>query len=231
MNKLIVISPKACQESAKRLAQALNCQYENPYKTGRYIYLRFDKVINYGYSKKFIADSIINNTFAVSTCIDKHATLLALSRKKLPIPEFTSDILTASQWPENETVVCHTVAEGRKNNGIEYNSPNELVPAYLYTKYFHHKREYRVVVLMNKVVGIYSKIEKDGEWDLVSLKLRGFDSIIKACEQASKELLIHYVGFDVVAKTREDFVILEANSGPILTQEAIDGFKKLLKVD
>jgi glutathione synthase/RimK-type ligase-like ATP-grasp enzyme len=124
-------------------------------------------------------------------------------------------------------VVCHTKRDGRKNEGIEYRHPYELVDAHVYTKYFFHKKEYRVLVFNNKVIGIYSKVlDDENNWDLVKLQMRGFNEIIEQCEKASRAVGMDFVGFDVVANTRKDFKILEANSGPIITDEAIEAFKK-----
>jgi glutathione synthase/RimK-type ligase-like ATP-grasp enzyme len=48
------------------------------------------------------------------------------------------------------------------------------------------------------------------------------------CIRAARALSIDYVGFDVLAQTKNDCVIIEANSGPILTEEAIDAFHELI---
>ena len=49
---------------------------------------------------------------------------------------------------------------------------------------------------------------------------KGFEKIDEHCIKAAKALGIDYVGFDVLAHTKKDFVILEANSGAIMTDEA-----------
>lgn len=225
--RLCVIHPKRCKESATKLAQALGADVSNPYRERRYNYRHYDMVINYGFGDD-IAGNLFNNTNVVKRCKNKFATLSILSIAGIPVPKFTNSKFIASKL--NLPLVCHTQKEGMQNQGIEYvEGGGVAIPdAHLYTEYFHHKREYRVVVLKHKVVGIYRKDQVDKDtWDLNTLSHKGFKSISDACIKASKALLADYVGFDVVANTREDFRILEANSGPIITDEVIEAFKQL----
>ncbi len=79
---------------------------------------------------------------------------------------------------------------------------------------------------MGKVVGRYYKKETglnaDGqiEWTFTPQRKRGFEAIDDACVRGAKALGIDFVGFDVVAQDKQHFVVLEANSGPIITDEA-----------
>lgn len=230
MLNICVIHPKRCTESATMLAKALGADLSNPYREKQYNYRNYDVVINYGVAKD-IAGNLFNSTYAVNVCKNKLRTLDILSQVGIPVPKFSAYAVIAQQF--NDTIVCHTEQEGMQNKGIVYHERDNGQPiprAYLYTEYFHHKREYRVVVLNYKVVGIYRKEEiEDGTWDLIPLSHKGFYSISKACVKAAKAIGIQYVGFDVVANTREDFRILEANSGPIITDQVIDAFKQLFK--
>lgn len=229
MSRICIIHPKRCQESAQRLANALGAHVSNPYREKRTNYQNYAVVINYGVAKDILG-KLFNSTGAVNTCKNKFRTLSLLRDAHIPIPEFCIDKKAVKDGYLEGTVVCHTEQEGMQNKGIVYwdrDSDDPLPDAYLYTEYFHHKREYRVVVLNYKVVGIYIKQEVKGEWELIPLQNRGFKSIANACIQAAKAIEIDYVGFDVVANTREDFRILEANSGPIITDQVIESFKQL----
>ena len=226
--KILVISPKASEDSAKRLAKELGASYENPYKTGRQVFIHHHLLINYGYSGTVITHNpvrVINNFGNVKLCIDKLETLAILGAH-VATPNF------GKHFPKDwNTVVCHTKRDGRKNEGIEYwyreeNKP--IPPAYLYTQYYEHRGEYRVVVLCGKVVGRYRKVERDGTWDLELRDKRGFEYMDAMCIKAAKVLGIDYVGFDVLAKTKDDCVIIEANSGPILTDETVEAFVQLI---
>jgi glutathione synthase/RimK-type ligase-like ATP-grasp enzyme len=225
---LVIVAPKATTESATKLANTLRLRVYNPNKQ-EVPYGKDVNYINYGCSSfnRHHQSDVFNQPFSVKVCIDKLATLLVFKQLKIPHPEFVHRKELALKWDKDDVVVCHTSREGRQNKGIEYRHPDELVDAYLYTKYFFHKREYRVLVFKGKVIGIYSKVEDgEGKWDLITLQLRGFDEIISACEKASAALKMDFVGFDVLAKTRKDFVIIEANSGPMITDEALEAFKK-----
>ena len=229
---IIVISPKASEDSAKRLAKELGADYANPYKTLNTDFTEYEVVINYGFSQRFKVNrhvELINSFESVGWCIDKFQTLTTLLLSKLPVPEFSKRIIDT--W---HTVVCHTKFEGRKNEGIEYwfrNEQKKVPAAYLYTNYYHHRGEYRVVVLKGKIVGRYRKVlDNEGMWSLELRDKRGFEDMDAACIKAARALRMDYVGFDVLAQKKDDFVIIEANSGPILTDESVEAFKELIGV-
>ena len=229
---IIVISPKASDESAKRLAKELGAEYENPYQAKHNNYAGFDVIINYGYSQPFKMHRnvfLINSFDAVRTCIDKLTTLRNLAIMGVPVPEFATKI--KDEW---DTVICHTKPDGRKNEGIEHwyrEHDQPIPPAYLYTNYYPHRGEYRVVVLKGKVVGRYRKVvDAEGMWSLELRDKRGFEEMDAACLRAARALRIDYVGFDVLAQKKDNFVIIEANSAPILTDESVEAFKQLLGV-
>lgn len=227
--KILVISPKAAEDSAKRLAKEIGADYINPYQTGRVSFREYRLVINYGFSTNIITNAnanVFNEPSSVRKCINKMTTLDTLANAGVPVPDY--DHLVKKNW---ELVVCHTKPDGRKNEGIEYwdmYDQKPVPPAYLYTKFYHHRGEYRVVVLCGKVVGRYRKVERDGTWDLELRDKRGFEHMDEICIRAARALGIDYVGFDVLAQTKNDCVIIEANSGPILTEEAIDAFHELI---
>ena len=229
---IIVISPKASEDSAKRLAEELGAEYDNPYQSGRSDFKLYDVVINYGYSGTFkvkMAAIVFNATIAVRNCIDKRATLHYLAANGIPTPEFATKV--KDDW---NTVFCHTKPDGRKNEGIVhwYRQDDEPIPpAYLYTNYYQHRGEYRVVVLKGKVIGRYRKVlDDENMWSFELRDKRGFEGMDDACIRASRALGASYVGFDVLAKSKDNFVILEANSGPILTDETVEAFKEYLGV-
>lgn len=228
---ILVISPKASEDSAMRLAEELGAQYTNPYKTFNDNFVGYDVIINYGFSQPFKMHRnvfLVNSFEAVRACIDKRATLHHLAIVGVPVPQFATRI--NDEW---DTVICHTKPDGRKNEGIihwyrDHDQP--IPPAYLYTNYYPHRGEYRVVVLKGKIVGRYRKVERDGAWDLELRDKRGFELMDAACLKAANALRIDYVGFDVLAQKKDNFVIIEANSAPILTDESVEAFKELIGV-
>lgn len=229
---IIVISPKASEDSAKRLAKELNAEYDNPYQSGRNDYTAYDVIINYGYSQLFKMNRhviLVNSPASVQNCIDKRTTLHILAVNGVPVPEFAAKV--KDEWG---VVFCHTKPDGRKNEGIVHwyrDNHEPIPPAYLYTNYYAHRGEYRVVVLDGVVVGRYRKVlDDEGMWSFELRDKRGFDFMDAACLKAARVLGAKYVGFDVLAKRKDDFVILEANSGPILTDESVEAFKDYLGV-
>lgn len=229
---ILVISPKASEDSAKRLAKELKAVYTNPYKSGHNDFVMYDVIINYGYSQPFKMHRnvfLVNSFDAVRACIDKRATLHSLAIIGAPVPEFATKI--KDEW---DTVICHTKPDGRKNEGIEHwyrQDDKPIPPAYLYTNYYPHRGEYRVVVLKGKIVGRYRKVlDAEGMWSLELRDKRGFEEMDAACLKAARALRIDYAGFDVLAQKKDNFVIIEANSGPILTDESVEAFKELIGV-
>ena len=111
---------------------------------------------------------------------------------------------------------------GRKAEGY-YAGPNDnyLPRGELYTEFWEHKREYRIVVFKGAVVGRYYKKMGANRWmDLVVQPKKGFEDMDAAALRAAQGLGIDYVGFDVLSRTKKDFRFLEANSAPMLTAES-----------
>jgi hypothetical protein len=223
----IAIVNAVAGKSSKELANFLRdpphqVDVFKPYKLDKYNYLEYDLVFNYGCGGGIRANKIINTNDAVAKCVDKTLTFEAFKRAKVDTVEYVrhrEDIPKKWEW-----VVVRDSAVGRKAEGLNYleNKPNTVFPyAALYTEYFYHKKEYRVVIFMGKLVGVYEKEEADGEWSFILKPKRGFEEMVSQCIRAAKEIGIDYVGFDVVANTKNDFKLLEANSAPILTAESM----------
>lgn len=235
MNKhlRIDIAHTICNKSAANLAHALSragfvdVRVYNAYYDVRRV---GSFLINYGSGcanlRKLEID--INNFQAVHRCIDKIETL-----KLLPKGYGVEFVTKKSKIPDHWTWICvREKVDGKNKDGLSY-YPQECkggVPdAPLYTEYFNHRQEYRVVILKGKLVGIYYKdIGDDGTCFNIQNPKNGYEGIIKACIKASKSLGIDFVGFDVVASNKKNFRILEANSGPVFTEEIGQAFVKLL---
>lgn len=217
--KIIVISPKATSESAKALAEALEAKYENPFDSDRYSFHNYDVVFNYGCGYEFRGNKVVNLGNSVRNCINKIKTLSLLTKAEVPCLEY---VVSKNKIPKTwDTIVVRKELEGRNGSGIEFAYQGDKIPdAVFYSNYFYHRYEYRVVVFKGKVVGRYfKKLEPDGTWTFMIARPKGFETMDEACIKAAKALSIDYVGFDVLANTKKDFRICEANSGPILTEE------------
>jgi glutathione synthase/RimK-type ligase-like ATP-grasp enzyme len=225
---ICVVHPKIAAQSASRLAKALGCDRSNPYEARHSDYSGFDLVFNYGVSAKLKAKKFINHPLSVAICKDKLLTYKAFKLADIPTVEFTIDKQAIPKaW---KTIVCRKTVDGARGEGMDYVYQGDPIPdAALYTKFYDHRYEFRVVVFKGQVVGRYIKIEEDGEWLLVELEADDFEGIDAACVDAAHVLNIDYVGFDVLAKNMDRFVILEANTAPIITDSIIEEIKKVLK--
>lgn len=226
--KILVVSSKYSAVSAKNLAVALGATLKNPFEDN-IDYRAFDGVINYGTSKDIPHKNIVNTPEAVKRCIDKRTTFAILNKAKLPVVKHTLSKADAKAagWA---ITVCRTDAKGNNAKDLIYKYPGDVLPdAELYTEYFEHQKELRVMVLFGKPSGFYEKKRvADGErWEFVGhLPIKAVND---AAVKAANALGIDYVGFDILYNSPQSFAILEANSGPILTEDIKQGFMAYMK--
>lgn len=232
---LLILHPRASKESARKLSEAIpDSETWNPFDSDEInpIYGGMKFIFNYGTTRQFRPGRdvrVINNPDAVKTCIDKIKTFEAL-KGIVPIPKYTTKYNMEQFLEWGSAVVSRMVVDGKQLEGYDVHDVLEQVPnnAKLYTSYFHHKKEMRVVVFKESVIARYSKEtdpDNPAQLGLMPMSSRGYKNINEACIKAAQALKIDYVGFDVLVNSDKDFVILEANSGPIITDDVIDFFK------
>jgi len=215
--KICVLYPDACSRSAKELAEALGAKAVNPYN--QHVPMA-DWYFNYGTEENASLKKQINTGPAVLRCINKLRTFEKLSHASVPVPAFTVHPEYAARW---DIAVCRDSVEGHGNEGMSYWYAGSKEPprGKLFTEYFEHNAEYRIVVFKGKVVGRYRKdIDAENNWNFTLMLKQGFEDIDRSCIQAAQALQIDYVGLDVLENKKGVYVVLEANSGPILTEEA-----------
>lgn len=228
--KLAVLYPQAAFESATLLAKKLGAAAINPFKSAKRDYKEYDLVINYGCNRNIKNQRRINKVTAIARCIDKFTTFSLLNKFNIPVPAFSLEKAVAATW---QCVVVRKQKDGKGNEGMDYAFPKGKVKnvpdAELYTQYFDHKKEFRVVVLQEQVVACYEKVLVGDQWEFHTRTYRYLDAVKHQCLVAAHVLDIDYVGFDVLVNDDNEFVILEANSAPIITDEIISAFKKYIK--
>lgn len=226
--KIIVLHPKLAYESASKLAKALNADLSNPFEELRREYREYDVVFNYGCHRTLKYVKIVNESVAVAICKDKVETFKRLKALDIPCPAYAT---RKQDVPKNwECIVVRESVYGARAEGLDYKyQGDELPDAALYTEYFPHKYEYRIVVFKGQVVGRYRKVEVDGEWELQLMRKQGFEEVDAGCIKAAQALGIDYVGFDVLENKQGKCIILEANSAPILTEEVMKKIKEYFK--
>lgn len=225
--KICIIHPEIGKESAIELAKLLNADVSNPYQTERRDYKEYDLLFNYGCNRKIKCNRVINRSKSVAVCIDKIRTFDVLKEHNVPHPEYTTD---KKQIPKHwDQIAVRPDRKGNQAKNIDYIFAGDPLPdAELYTQVYYGKFEFRIVVFMGNVVGRYLKEEKKGEWLLNPVSKIGFEKIDKACIKAAEALNIDYVGFDVLSRGKTRFIILEANTSPILTDEAAAAIKQYI---
>lgn len=223
----ISILHTVCKQSAEYLKEYLEANghsvsITNPNKYER-IPFRTDYIVSLGCSAVTEGFKRINSPVAVKQCVSKVLSFAAFNRAGVSTVEWTTEY---NKIPKHwDQIVVRKKVDGRKAEDIEYHLRDDgmhLVPknAALYTQCFYGRREYRIVVFRGKVVGRYHK-HLDGEtWEFNLKDGKGFEKMDDHCIRAAKALGIDYVGFDVLSKNKNDFVILEANSGATMTHEA-----------
>lgn len=213
------ISAKALQTDLKD--NGIASEVFRPYLDGVDQLRNFTHVFSLGCSASTFVGARLNTANAVKTCVDKVLAFNALKAAKVNTVEYaTVRGKVPKKW---DHVVVRKERGGKKAEGYDVvpNSDN-LPPGELYTEYFYHKYEYRVVVFNDTIVGRYYKKPVDGNHIFTLQPARGFELIDDHCLRAAKAIGIDYVGFDVVTNNKKDFRILEANSGATLTEEALN---------
>lgn len=221
---MFVILHSVTGKSAKALSESMNkaglpCKVQRPYKDG-YIGEDGVKYINLGCSKFMQSgEYALNTPQSVLNCVDKRTTFKLLSG--LPIPRWCDkweDI--GDDWTG---VVARAIVGGNNGDGLEYYDTKEQVPKglELYTETHYWSSEFRVIVSLGRVF-VYKKLsDKSGAWVFKKQVNKEYDKIVKTCVEAARRLGVEHVGFDVLAHNRNKFIILEANSGSLLSEEVI----------
>jgi hypothetical protein len=163
-------------------------------------------------------------------------------QKGLSSLEFTTDVAQAKAWcGAGETVFGRETLTGSQGKGIIIFEPNTAAnnvqwaqkPCEVYTKYKKKKREFRVHIFHNKVIGIVEKRKKN-DWEgpndsrirnlangyvfcqtvelTPALKAKIEEVALKASQVCGKS---HFRGVDVgYNEAKNDVFILEVNSAP-----------------
>lgn len=216
---------KAGKESAEKLANALGAPMvygpDQPNFHGQLVF-------NYGCSyKNKTTKEYINKPDAVRIAINKILTLAMCKATGLPTVDF---VLNKKDIPKTwHTIVARTKIDGKENDGMEIIIKGDPIPdAPLYTHYFDHKFEFRIVVFKGKVAHRYLKKRNKGMWEFMSLDPEGFSDIDTVAIKATENVGLDYAGVDIIAKNPTNFRLLEVNSAPIITTEVIKFIKENL---
>jgi glutathione synthase/RimK-type ligase-like ATP-grasp enzyme len=232
MANICVIHPTISKESAEYLAQEMGWDVCNPFKENKRDFSEYLGVFNYGCNRKIVAKNVINKSKSVATCINKVATYEVFKKAGVPTVAYvTNKRLIPKDW---ETVVVRKEVDGAQAKDLDYwypkdGSGNPCPEGALFTEYFPHVRELRVVVFCEKVVAVYKKVDQLGSWEFVPITFSVCKGQVAAdAITAAKALDIDYVGFDVLVAEDGSYRFLEANTGAILTHGVLKKIKQYL---
>lgn len=231
---IAVVYPGVCSESAKELAELIGAQAFNPYK--EWVPRGYTTYFNYGVGKDWEerhgidGKLVINKSSAIRTSRDKILSYKAFQKAGVPTCEFVEreeDVPASWKW-----VVCRETATGRNCEGVLICPRDDLVHKQpLYTRFFKHDEEHRIVVFKGEVVARYMKGNQKGdEYELILMQPRGYEDVDKAAIMAARAVGLDYAGVDLLFdSSRGKHLCLEINSGPLLTDDVAEYLSKAFK--
>lgn len=168
--------------------------------------------------------------------------------------EFTTDRNQAQAWvTEGFTVVGRETLNGQAGAGIKLFSTDNpadshvVTPCQVYTKYKPKKREFRVHIFKDKVVGIVEK-RKRNDWEGASdSRIRNLANGYVFCQEVQLTAQLkakieavslaarkvcsgsHFCGVDVgYNQLHDDVFIIEVNSAPGIEGSNVDHYKQAI---
>lgn len=228
--------------SARNLARALRTKRVRP--NGRYRPRRRDLVINWGAStvpvwfSGRVGAQTLNLPQYVRTASDKLAAFRALERAGCAAVPFTTDIEVARSWLAQpvygrklNAVVCRQLTRANSGRGIVLaKTPEEVVPAPLYTRYQPKAEEYRVHVWQGRVIDIQEKRRRNGfaEYENASPYIRNHpngwvfcrdgvqppDEVVEKSLEAVAALGLHFGAVDLGYHPDYGTGLYEINTAP-----------------
>ena len=173
-NRPVIWPYRLYSESGTALAGALCTKRVRP--NGRYYPRKGDLVVNWGCPNlptwwgHRAADQTLNLPQFVRNASNKYATFDILQRAGDPVVPFTNDPEEARRWFQTplygrklNAVLCRTLTRANSGRGIVLaKTPEEVVPAPLYTRYKPKSHEYRVHVMHDTVIDAQEKRRVNG---------------------------------------------------------------------
>lgn len=237
---------KQGSRSARALAEALGGRVLRR-EGSCYRYHPGDLIINWGASDcpfhGAINQSVIHNPMAAMS--NKLSAFQLFSYVGVNIPNFWTNPqdIPADAYP----IVCRTLLQGHSGAGIVVaETPDQLVPAPLYTQYMKKKDEYRIHLMGESIIAVQRKAKRRGE-ENINTRIRNHDNgyvyvregvvaPAQCVEQAQAALVASGLDFGAVDVIWNDHyqraTVLEINTAPGLEgrtiQDYADAFRALL---
>ena len=182
---------------------------------------------------------MLNSTLSVARATNKLSTFRALENAGIPIPEYTTDRITANDW---DTVVVRGVLNGNSGEGVQIFHAGDTLPlAPLYTKFIPQKSEYRVHMFNGEVIS-YAKKQRGNDsppenstqemirshnngWIFRKDGLRRLERVETIARNAIFALGLDFGGVDVVMSVSGDVFVLEVNSACGMEGSTLESYK------
>lgn len=249
-----ILPYRSGSRSARALANALACKIlkleGSRWRPRRG---RGDCIINWGNTsldmERYRDARILNRPLDIQSCSNKLSFFNNTPEGVLQyVPEFWTNLDDVRQSGvfDSGSVVCRTILAGHSGSGIVLaNSPDELVPAPLYTKYIKKSQEYRIhmgrdnegqsIIISSQRKARNRSIPDDQVNWQVRNHSNGFvfvrdnvnppDCVIEACKQVFAVTGLDFGAVDVVYNERSDRAyVLEINTAPGLEGQTVEDY-------
>lgn len=175
--------------------------------------------------------SFIRPQFRYGQSVNKLQQYQWFTDNNIPCLQFTTELDEAVDWCENgHTVFGRKYLNASCGKGIlVFETPDDIVPCPVYTKYKKKKREFRVHVFKDQVVSVVEKKRKkefDGERDtkirnvangyvFVQQNVDEPDGLRELALRAAEVSYSDFRGVDIgYNKLKDELFVIEVNSAP-----------------
>lgn len=251
----IIYPYKMGSKSGTKLAAALETRKVRPH--GKYVPKRWHLIVSYGSNQipgwAPVAEArgveIINKWGpAVATAQNKLTAFRKMEAAGIPIPKYTdSKEVARTYFTQNRSVVfCRKLLNASGGRGIVIaRSPEELVDAPLYTKYFPKTEEFRVHVFKRQVIDVAQKrrhrerAQAEGRntfvrnlengWIYAREGVNAPQPLLDTCVRACEVIGLDFGAVDCAIAADGTYCIFEINTAPGLEGTTLTKYAEAIK--
>ena len=242
--KILLLAYSSKSKGAKRLAKALGIKrIKRDSGNSSFNPEDGELVINWGNSSQNTPDHFrnidmwVNAPINVDKSVDKIGTFEILEDEDINVPKWTTDIIKAKLWLENEfnRVVVRYNTRGMRGNGMAYFKQGERIPdAPLYTNFFFHEAELRIHVAFGEVIEFHDKTgagfdgTHSGEDYAITDEQQTMLSSVAV--KTIKALNLDFGAVDILWDAHEQlYVVLEVNTAPEMKNGTLEAYTGAFK--
>lgn len=192
---------------------------------------------------------VMNGVGEIARAGNKLITFQILKEADIPIPEYTTEAITAKGWWEKgNTVLYRSLLTSSKGKGIIIYKKGTTSDNYhmgigfplegiLFVKYIPKQKEYRVHVFNNQVIDFQQK-KRSKPKDQVDMKIRSHDHGWNFCREgvsiseeakniaisAVKALGLTFGAVDLIQTKKGKIFVLEVNTAPGLEGKTVESY-------